>query len=266
MGHSDRSPTHPSQGSLAPRRRGGLGTMLGGLGGLLFILVLALLWLGPADETLRDRMNAVYDLCAVLGGTLVACQFLLSLVGLGHHHDIGGSAGAEHEFGGADAGHDSAGHDHSTDTDHEAHSSWFVGLLTFRTIVLGLAFFGLAGRAASAADIEPGPSLVVALAAGGAALFGVAYLMRSLYRLRADGSVRIERAVGCCGTVYLSVPAQKGGAGKVLLNVQNRTMEYQAVTAQDALPTGSPVRVVAVVSPDTVEVTLASTSERIQHA
>ena len=65
-------------------------------------------------------------------------------------------------------------------------------------------------------------------------------------------------AVGKIGTVYLRVPGRRGGAGKVHLNVQNRTVEYLAMTDADELPTGSRVSVVAVVSPDTVEVIAAA--------
>jgi hypothetical protein len=204
-------------------------------------------------------MTQLYNVCAVLGGVLLACQFLLSLLGAGHHHDVGGH----------DVGHDVGGHDHQgdgQDVEHEAQTSWFVGVLTFRTVVAALVFFGLTGRAASAADLAPGQSLAVALAAAAAALFGVAWMMRSLYRLRSEGTVRVERAVGRSGTVYLTVPGHKAGLGKVLLNVQNRTVEYQAVTAHDALPTGTPVTVLAVVSPDTVEVTIAPPPGRNHHA
>jgi hypothetical protein len=101
---------------------------------------------------------------------------------------------------------------------------------------------------------EPPLSLAIALAAAVGALFGVASLMRSLHRLKADGTVRIERAVGQPGTVYLTIPAQKAGAGKVTLTLQNRTLEYQAVTPHQQLPTGSKIVVTAVLGPDTVEV------------
>lgn len=115
------------------------------------------------------------------------------------------------------------------------------------------------------ADLDPGPTLAIALAAGAAALFGVAWMMRALYRLRADGTVRIERSVGRTGTVYLPIPGNKAGVGKVLLNVQNRTVEYQAVTPHQALPTGAPVVVLAVVNTATVEVTRATPDERVTH-
>jgi hypothetical protein len=236
-----------------PRRGRRLRLALGGLGGAACVIGVVLLGLGD-HATVRDRLRDVYTVCAVLGGTLLVCQFVLSLLGLGHHHDMGTGAEPDHDFGGHD--HHGGGHD----ADHEAQSSWFVGVLTFRTVVAALLFFGLSGRAAEATDLDTGTALLVALAAGGAALFAVAWMMRALYRLRADGTVRIERAVGRPGTVYLSIPANKAGRGKVLVNVQNRTVEYQAVTAHAALPTGSPVTVLAIVNADTVEVGPAKTS------
>jgi hypothetical protein len=163
------------------------------------------------------------------------------------------------------SGHDGHLGDEAHDADHDTHMSWFVGILTFRTLVAAVTFFGLAGRAAIEAEAAPAQSFALALAAGAAALFGVAYLIRSLYRLRAEGTVRIDRAVGCAATVYLSIPGHKSGAGKIQMNLQNRTVEYQAVTSQEALPTGAKVTVVGQISPDTVEVVLASTPERISH-
>jgi hypothetical protein len=81
--------------------------------------------------------------------------------------------------------------------------------------------------------------------------------MRSLARLQSDGTVRIERAVGRAGTVYLRIPGGRSSAGKIHLMLQNRTVEYQAITTGTELPTGTPVKVVAVVGPDTVEVEAA---------
>jgi hypothetical protein len=193
--------------------------------------------------------ETVYLICALVGGTLLACQFLLGLVGIGDHHD----AGVDHDV------HDLGGHDghdaHGAHGAHDGHTSWFVSALTFRSVVAALTFFGLAGLSASANfNLEPPVSLAVALAAGAGALFAVAYLMRTLHRLKSDGTVRIERAVGQTGTVYLTIPGRKAGLGKVTLTLQNRTVEYQALTPHQPLPTGSKVVVTAVLGTDTVEV------------
>lgn len=201
-------------------------------------------------------MYTFYLICLLAGGTLMALQFLLSFMGIGDHHDTGG----DHDFHGHDvhhAGHH-AGHDHQ--------GSWFVGVLTFRALVAALTFFGIAGMTAHSQQLEAGPTLVVALAAGAAALFLVAYMMRALSNLKAEGTARIERAVGHNGTVYLPIPAEKGGVGKVQLNLQNRTVEYQAITPHQQLPTRARVVVTAVVSPDTVEVVPVSASGSANHA
>jgi hypothetical protein len=190
-------------------------------------------------------MDILYLICAALGGTLLVCQFVMSVVGIGDHHDVGGPD--------ADLDHDVHHGDHGAGDDHS--HSWFVGVLTFRTVVAGLTFFGLAGLAGLAREFPPLLTLLVAVAAGAGALFLVAFMMRGLHKLRAEGTVHIERSVGKHGTVYLRIPAERAGAGKVHLNLQNRTVEYQAVTNQVRdLPTGAKVVVLAVVSSDTVEV------------
>jgi membrane protein implicated in regulation of membrane protease activity len=248
-----------SHAALPPRQRWrGLAVAAAGLGAASLLLALFIFWQSEREETLSEYLTTLYTICAVLGGTLLGCQFLLTLLGFGHHHDIGG-----HEW------HDVGGHDlhggQEHDVAHETQMSWFVSMLTFRTIVAALTFFGLAGRAAGAAEFAPAQTLTLALAAGAGALFLVAWLMRSMSRLQADGSVRMERAVGQTGTVYLPIPPHRSGMGKVLLNLQNRTVECQAVTDQESLPSGTRIRVVAIVNPNTVEVILSPTSERITH-
>jgi hypothetical protein len=198
-------------------------------------------------------METIYLASALVGGTLLVCQVVFALFGFGDHHDVDG--------------HDLGGHDfHPGGADHDHGAAWFVGVLTFRTLVAALTFFGLAGMAATSRELGAPHALAVAVAAGAAALFLVAFLMRGLYGLRAEGTARIERAVGKSGTVYLTVPGRKAGVGKVTLSLQNRTVEYQAVTAQDDLPTGAKVFVLAVVAPDTVEVAPVPEPERTARA
>ena len=200
-------------------------------------------------------MTHLYLACDVVGGTLFVCQFLLSLLGFAGHGDAGGHD-VHLDHGGDD------GHDHN----HGHGSSWFFSVLTFRSIVSALTFFGLVGLTASSANWSRPASLASAALAGLAALLLVASLMRGIVKLRDDGTVRIENAVGQTGTVYLTVPGNKGGVGKVTLDLQNRSAEYLAVTFQDALPTGSKVVVVDVVGPETLEVIAAPQYGRMAHA
>ena len=175
--------------------------------------------------------------CAVLGGAVLVLQLVLSALGL--HHD------------GSDA------HVH---TGHElTHaSSEGLNLFSVRTIAAFVAFFGIAGRAILAGGLGAVPALVGGAAVGFGAMVAVAKIMRAMLRFDSDATVRIESAIGAPATVYLRVPGRRAGAGKVHITLQSRTVELNAVTADDELPTGSRVIVVDVVAPDTVEVALSS--------
>lgn len=203
-------------------------------------------------------METFFLICAAVGGTILVCQFLLSLGGGDHDHD-GGHA---HDHVGEAGDHD--GHEAVHDDGHGHQlQSWLVGILTFRTMVAGTTMFGLAGMAAHTSGLDTTMSLSVALAAAAGAVFVLAWTIQGMNKLKADGTARVERAVGRTGTVYLTVPAGKAGRGKVTVSVQNRTVEYQAITAHgQPLPTGAKVVVVDFITSDTVEVAPAVESEK----
>ncbi len=224
-------------------------------------------------------MEQFYQVCAILGGTIFAGQFLLSMTGLAGDHDLSGDAGGDHfggdHFGGdhlggdhaAGGGHDAAGGDaHHGAVGHDSATAAFVRLLSVRTVVAGLTFFGLGGLAGNAWGSHPMGSLAIACCSGFAALYMVAWTMRTLMRLRSDGTAHIENAVGLSAVVYLTIPGQRGGKGKITVTVQNRTMEYEAETERDTLPTGTLVQIVAVGGHDTVEVVPVPEPARTSHA
>jgi hypothetical protein len=201
-------------------------------------------------------METLYAYCAAIGAALLIAQFLLSLVGFGEHGDLaGGHDVAFHS--GMDGLHTDAHADHF---DRGGH--WFVGLLSFRSIVAALAIFGLVGLGFSRqfSSTRPAATFVIALVAGGGMMYAVSWLLRAMYALRSDGTVRIERTVGLPGSVYLTIPAQKSGTGKITLKVQDRFMEYTAMTSGDEIPTGTAVIVLGVLTPQIVEVARDATA------
>jgi hypothetical protein len=194
-------------------------------------------------------LETLYAYCAAIGAALMLGQFVLSLVGFGEH-DV-----SFHD--GTDGLHTDA---HPDDMDRGGH--WFAGLLSFRAIVTALAVFGLVGLGFSRhfSATRPAATFVIALAAGGGMMYAVGWLLRVMYALRSDGTVRIERTVGLPGSVYLSIPRQKAGTGKITLKVQDRFMEYTAMTSGDEIPTGTAVVVLGVLTPQIVEVARAATA------
>jgi hypothetical protein len=208
-------------------------------------------------------MDQFYLFCAVVGGTIFAGQFLMSLLGLAGDHDLAGDSdhcdGPVHDAP-ADSHHDGAL------ASHDSALWWFLSVLSFRTIVAGITFFGLAGRAAEASGVTPVGALVIACASGISALYLVAWVMQTMLRLRSDGTAHIENSVGQTATVYLTIPGHRAGKGKITVTVQNRTMEYDAETDCENLPTGALVQIVSVSGADTAEVVPATEPARIDHA
>lgn len=186
-------------------------------------------------------LYAVFLCCAVFGGTVFVFQFVMAIIGAGAD-DLDFASDVPDDF------------DIPDGMDHHG-STWLFGVISFRTVVAAVTFFGLAGLAAIYGDLSGPMPLVVAVAAGVAAMYGVHFLMQSMYGLRHDASVRIERTVGQRGTVYIPIPGGNQGTGKIQIRTQGRIMEYAAKTASPKrLKTGDTVEVVSVLSPRVLEV------------
>jgi hypothetical protein len=187
-------------------------------------------------------MQNVYFGCAAVGGTILVLQTLLTLFTGGHDVD------------GAHDVHDLHDVSHDGDAHATGHGDAFIKLFTFKTLVAFITFFGLAGLAGEWNHTSPATTLTLALLAGGAALFAVAWMMHLLALLQSKGNVRLENAVGGTAQVYLRIPAREEGPGKVTLSMQGRTVELKAVTTGPEIPTGTLVKVVALRPGETLEV------------
>jgi hypothetical protein len=74
-------------------------------------------------------------------------------------------------------------------------------------------------------------------------LIGLAFF--TIIRLQAQGNLDYRFSIGLQGEVYLSVPPERTGTGKVNITLQERLIEAEAVTDdKERLPTGSRIRVV----------------------
>ena len=196
-------------------------------------------------------MTIFYTLCAVVGGTVLVCQFFLSVTGLSDADDIDDGMHVDSAVDHVEAAHHDAQH-HGT--------NWFFGVITLRTVTAALTFFGLTGLALGAGGASSNTSLIASIGAGITALYVVHWLMRSLALLRAEGTVRIDKAVGAVGNVYVRIPGENAGRGKVQLTLQGQTVELSATTEHGPLSTGARIVVTRVTGPDAVEVVAADVS------
>ncbi len=181
-------------------------------------------------------LHTFYLICATVGGSLLVIQLVLMLLGFGDEGDL---ADSEFELDEAGVG-----------------GNLFFGYMSFKAVVAFLTFFGLTGLLVeksrwSSTWISP----VVAVAAGIVAFYIAGLIMSFLYRLQTHGNVDVKNAVGETAQVYLKIPAQNSGAGKVTVSLQQRTMELPAITQGEEILTGSLVKVVGVSGESILEVT-----------
>ncbi len=212
-------------------------------------------------------LDTVFNLTALIGGTVLIFQFVLMLLGLGGDGDLaadgadlsGGLDADGVDVGGADVAAGDATWHEAADADlGHPGAHWFYEVISLRTLSAAVTFFGLAGITARAYSQPATISFVIAAVAGAAATFAVYWLFKQVYKLQHTGTENIRNALGLSATVYVPVPAKRGGAGKVTFRLQNRVAEYQAVTdEEERLKTGEKVIVVGIVNSDTVRVSRA---------
>jgi hypothetical protein len=123
-------------------------------------------------------------------------------------------------------------------------------LFTLQNFLIFFTGFGWAGIYAINAGFSPAVTIVVAFSVGALLMFAVAAMYYLINRLTESGNINLNNAVNATGHVYLPIPAQRSGTGQVQITVQGSLREIEAMTDGDALPTGTPVRVIAALSQD----------------
>jgi len=82
-----------------------------------------------------------------------------------------------------------------------------------------------------------GLSLGLALSVGGicgiTGIFMMFFLIKALSKFETEGTVEMKRGIGKTAEVYLFIPANMKGHGKINLDIQGRLIEADAVTAEN---------------------------------
>jgi len=119
-------------------------------------------------------------------------------------------------------------------------------LFSLRGIMGMAAVGGWSGLVLYQADLPLAAVVPIALLLGLGALVGIAFLMKLSLRLQSSGNIDLGHAIGKVGIVYIPIPANLQGVGKVNITVQERLIEVEAMTAAGRkIATGESVRVVS---------------------
>lgn len=155
-------------------------------------------------------------------------------------------------IGGNDASFDYDGEIDDVDLANDEGLSDTAGLRLL-SIRSALAFLAIGGWMAytMAFLLSWWASLLIGIAVGAVAAVGVAFLLKNIMKLQSNGNINLSNAVGKVGDVYLTIPADRKGSGKVNLTVQDSFIEREAVTDNDTpIKTGEKIKVVKVIGDD----------------
>ena len=97
-------------------------------------------------------------------------------------------------------------------------------------------------------------AVILASVAGLTAMFVVAYMIFKFAQLEQSGTLNLYNALDKPGEVYLTIPAEGSGVGKVHLKVEGRVRELDAITQGEVLRTGTQIKVVEIMDGNILKV------------
>lgn len=191
-------------------------------------------WFNQLDPTLK-----LFWGIAIFASIVVFIQTTMSFIGMG---DV--------DTGDADV-------DFDADTDADSDSLDHAGamhLLSIRNVFYFLLGFGWSGVSLWNTIPNRGFLCVVAILIGCLFVAIFLFLFRQMMKLQSNGAFDINESVGRVCDVYLRIPANSQGMGKVQISFNGSVQELDARTAGEQIPSGAKVRVVRVIDKKVLEV------------
>lgn len=155
--------------------------------------------------------------------------------------------------GPSDIADGSADVDGGPDASESGHLGTGMNLLTFRNFINFLIGFGWTAILLKDSIPATGLRMLIAILVGVVLVAVVMLLFKWLTDMQQSGNINVfKSAVDCEGSVYLTIPGERAGEGKVQITINNAVREYAAVTDGPTLKTGQRIRVVEAVSSNTL--------------
>lgn len=146
-----------------------------------------------------------------------------------------------------------SGSDFNVDIDSDVPSdSQPFQLFTFRNFInfmLGFSWTAIT----LIPSIESTPLLLfISVMVGVLLVIAVMYIFKWLSGMEQSGNIDTDSAVGCKGTVYLTIPAGRQGEGKVQISIQGAIREFDAMTDGEKLVNNEAIKVTKVINANTL--------------
>ncbi len=173
-----------------------------------------------------EILEKIFWIFAIVFSLIFIIQLILSLIGIGFDTDIDASGDA--------------------DLNVEADSGIGFQFISFKNFIAFFTIFGWTGVACINSGFSTGLTIFLALVFGVLMMLIMAGLFYLMGKLTESGNAKIESAIGKTGTVYLTIPSQRSGKGKVQIDIQGlKTLDAISDCKAD-IKTGGIVKVVGV--------------------
>lgn len=170
-----------------------------------------------------SALQQVFWVCAMFASLVFIIQTVLTLLGM-DHSDI------DVDFDGAD-------------TMDLGNGMNIFTMKNFVNFFMGFGWGGICLR-----SLISSPLLLILASTVVGILFVVMfiYIFKKTRKLEANGAFNINDCEGRTAQVYLRIPAGGEGKGKVQISLNGSVHEFDAITDEDAIPSGTTVRIIEV--------------------
>lgn len=171
----------------------------------------------------------VYWIISIPSTILLLIQVVMTLIG-GDTEDIDGDFDGDMDHGDMDGG-----------------AGW--NFFTYKNVLGFFTLFGWTGLGFLQMGVGLLISVFFSMIAGLSMMALMATLFYYISKLHQSGTMVIEHAVGQTGEVYLRVPPNREGHGKIQVQIQGNLREMDAITDDEKeLPTGSMAQVLEIIN------------------
>ncbi|WP_425446782.1 hypothetical protein [Dethiothermospora halolimnae] len=117
-----------------------------------------------------------------------------------------------------------------------------------RNFVIFFTVFGWSGIVFNSNGASKVLTIIVSVLLGLITMFIVASIFYFMSKMTESGNMNLNNALFETGDVYLTIPENRSGVGKVHITIQGSLREVDAITDGEKIPTGSTVRVLEVIN------------------
>lgn len=147
-------------------------------------------------------------------------------------------------------GGDAAGAEGDADVAVDSDSGIEFQFLSIKNLIAFFTLFGWVGIVTFGSGVQPFWSVVLATLAGLLMMVLMATLMYFMGKLTENGTLEVEKAIGKSGTVYLTIPPQRRGMGKVQINLQGFQTLDALSDEDEELSSGTLIEVTGIIDGD----------------